>query len=185
MGRDTDPSIRQKLLEKVFQYLLEYGIQDLSLRPLAASIGTNARMLIYHFGSKEQMIVDALVLAQKLQMQALAQTPPPQNDVKTELIHLWQWFSHDDFLPFAKLLFQIEAQAMSGNELYLSFAQETLVGWAAFIQARFPNCDTTTAHVIVNMVSGLLLDRVIHQDKAKVDESFEAFADLISKNATL
>jgi len=53
-------SPREALLSAVADYLLENGLADLSLRPLASATGTSARMLIYHFGSKERLIVDAM-----------------------------------------------------------------------------------------------------------------------------
>ncbi|MEM6427961.1 MAG: TetR/AcrR family transcriptional regulator [Deinococcota bacterium] len=184
MGRDADPSIREGLLEQVLAYLLEHSLADLSLRPLAEAIDTNARMLIYHFGSKEQMIVDALALAQTKQLEALAQTPPPKTSAEAELQHLWQWFSSDAFLPFSKLLFEVEVQAFNGNELYLSFSQQTLNGWLQFVQSRFAGCDAITAHLIVSTFSGLLLDVVINNDVTKVNATFDAFAALIGPKLT-
>lgn len=179
MGRDSDPAIRQALLEHIFQYLLEHGLQDLSLRPLAKAIGTNARMLIYHFGSKEQMIVETLEFAQTIQLQALAQTPAPKASAEAELWHLWQWFTNDEFIPFIKLLFQVEAQALNGNTLYLSFAQRTLDGWRQFIQNRFDHCDAATANLITSTITGLLIDKVLHEDETRLNATFEVFIQSI------
>ena len=47
---------RDELLEATAAYLLRNGVAGLSLRPLAAAIDTKARLLIYHFGSKEQLL---------------------------------------------------------------------------------------------------------------------------------
>src|SRR2546422_10730222 len=65
MGRHPDPARRCELLSGVAGYLLEHGLADLSLRPLAAAIGTSPRMLLYHFGSKEQLVVEALAEARE------------------------------------------------------------------------------------------------------------------------
>jgi AcrR family transcriptional regulator len=40
--------------------VLEHGLIGLSLRPLAAELGTSDRMLIYHFGSKDELVADVL-----------------------------------------------------------------------------------------------------------------------------
>jgi AcrR family transcriptional regulator len=37
-------------------HALDTGIADLSLRQLAAAIGTSHRMLLYHFGSREGLL---------------------------------------------------------------------------------------------------------------------------------
>ena len=181
MSRDPNPTLKPALLEKVLVYLLEHGLADLSLRPLAKAAGTTARMLIYHFESKEQLIVAALSLMQDKQLAALGDSPPPQTSSKAELKYLWQWFSSPSFLPFVKLLFEIEAQAMNDNALYTDFSKQTLTGWVAFVQSRFADYDKTKATLIVNVFSGLLLDLLVTHDTERVTRSFEAFATLLEK----
>ena len=180
MGRDSDSAIKTSLLEKILEYLLANGIHGLSLRPLGDAIGTNARMLIYHFGSKEQLIVETLRLAQREQLAALGSSPKPEPSRQAELTSLWHLFTSDDFLPFVKLLFEVEIEAISGNALYVSFARQMLGGWVSFVQSRL-DCDATTANFIVNAFSGLLLDRLVTNDAQRVDASFEAFAALLDK----
>ena len=51
----TDPKAR--LLAAAMEYVAEHGVGDLSLRAIAAAIGTSHRMLIYHFGSKEGLLI--------------------------------------------------------------------------------------------------------------------------------
>ena len=180
MSRDPDPTIKPALLEKILVYLLSHGLADLSLRPLAEAVGTTARMLIYHFGSKERLIVEALALAQSKQLEALSSSPKPKSSTEAELTYLWQWFTSDEFLPFVKLLFEVEVQAMNGNALYTDFANRILDGWVAFVKSRLADCDTITATLVVNTFSGLLLDRLVTNDVERVDASFKAFASLVS-----
>src|SRR5688500_15223083 len=54
---------RQRLLDLVAGYCIEHGVADLTLRRVAEAVGSNNRMLLYYFGSKEQMIATALVAA--------------------------------------------------------------------------------------------------------------------------
>ena len=42
---------RTRLLDAAVAHAMVYGIADLSLRELAAAIGTSHRMLLYHFTS--------------------------------------------------------------------------------------------------------------------------------------
>ncbi|MDE2280697.1 MAG: TetR family transcriptional regulator, partial [Xanthomonadaceae bacterium] len=46
------PPRKDALIEPIVGYLLEHGLANLSLRPLATAIGTSARLLVYHFESK-------------------------------------------------------------------------------------------------------------------------------------
>lgn len=185
MGKDPDPTIKVALLQKTLHYLLEYGLQNLSLRPLAKALGTNARMLIYHFGSKEQLIIEALELAQQHQIEALTKRPKPKANSEAELMYLWQWFSSDNFLAFGKLLFEVEVLSINGNAHYRAFARQIFEGWVSFIQTRFKNCDAGTAHVIVNAFSGFLLDLLITNDARRVNASFKAFSALLIKGGNL
>lgn len=59
---------RADLLNASIEYLLENGVADLSLRPLAAKVGSKARLLVYHFGSKDALLTEAmLVIRERLQ----------------------------------------------------------------------------------------------------------------------
>lgn len=185
MGRDPDPTIKVALLQKILQYLLEHGVQNLSLRPLAKVLGTNARMLIYHFGSKEQLIIEALELAQQYQIEGLTKRPKPKANSEAELAYLWQWFSSDDFLAFGKLLFEVEVLGMNGNKHYSAFARQIIEGWVSFIQTRFNNCNASTANIIVNTFSGFLLDLLITNDTKRVNASFKTFSALLVKGRNL
>ena len=49
-------SRREDLLDQVTDHVLSQGLIGLTLRPLAAAIGTSDRMLIYHFGSRDALV---------------------------------------------------------------------------------------------------------------------------------
>lgn len=61
MGNETNE--RDRLLSLVADYCLDHGVGDLTLRALGQAIGTNNRMLLYYFGSKEELIAAALAVA--------------------------------------------------------------------------------------------------------------------------
>jgi len=51
---------KDSLLPLLASHVLEHGLQGASLRPLAKAAGTSDRMLIYHFGNKQQLLIDLL-----------------------------------------------------------------------------------------------------------------------------
>src|SRR5258708_33785604 len=72
------------LVEDLIGYLIRHGVADLSLRPMAAAAGTSARLLIFHFGSKERLLIEALDEMQARLQRSLADLlaggnggPPP------------------------------------------------------------------------------------------------------------
>ncbi len=51
------PSAREsELLERAYGYVLEHGLAGLSLRPLAAAIGSSPRVLLFLVGSKDGLV---------------------------------------------------------------------------------------------------------------------------------
>jgi AcrR family transcriptional regulator len=76
-------SPRQLLAAAAIAIAMQGGIADLSLRELAAAIGTSHRMLLYHFGSREGLprlpkvlkIERPDVMAGRVQVLAAGQAP--------------------------------------------------------------------------------------------------------------
>jgi len=56
----SGPSERARLLGLARDYVLEHGVVDLSLSELARGIGSNNRMLLYHFTSLDQILGAAI-----------------------------------------------------------------------------------------------------------------------------
>jgi AcrR family transcriptional regulator len=107
--------------------LIEQGLQDLSLRPLAKALGTSARMLIYHFGSKEQLIIEAVKNAQ-LKEQALLQNKMVSSKSSTKTLqNFWVRLSSDAVAPYARLLYDLEVLVMNGNKHYQAFATKSFM----------------------------------------------------------
>ncbi|MGV0800037.1 helix-turn-helix domain-containing protein, partial [Mycolicibacterium elephantis] len=56
MARPPDVERRQELLDAMVAEFARAGIGDRSLREVAAAIGTSHRMLLHHFGSRDELL---------------------------------------------------------------------------------------------------------------------------------
>lgn len=56
MGRTPDPRRKEELINNSVAYVLSHGVATLSLRPLAASLNTSARNLLYHFETSSRLL---------------------------------------------------------------------------------------------------------------------------------
>src|SRR3712207_3948033 len=66
---------RERLLSAVVEHLAAHGLGDASLRRLAEAVGTSHRMLIYHFGSMEGLLVEVVRAVEARQRAVLASLP--------------------------------------------------------------------------------------------------------------
>src|SRR5919112_2498729 len=64
---------RERLLAAAMEHVAEHGVGDLSLRGLAAALGTSHRMLIYHFGSREGLLIEVIRAVEEQQRAALTE----------------------------------------------------------------------------------------------------------------
>ena len=62
---------RDRLLAAAVDYAAQHGISDVSLRTLAAGLGTSHRMLIHHFGSKEGLLAAVVTEVERRQRDTL------------------------------------------------------------------------------------------------------------------
>src|SRR5437763_2686462 len=112
----TDKPPRQKLLDAAIEYVAQNGISDVSLRTLAAALGTSHRMLIHHFGSKEQLWVAIVRTVEARQRDLLAQIlPDPEQPIAEAMRAWWKHISDPALWPNERLFFEIYGQALQGR----------------------------------------------------------------------
>jgi len=107
-------SERERLLGLVAGYVLEHGIAELTLRKLGAAIGTNNRMLLYYFSSKEQLIEQALMAAStRFPGFAAAMTGlDGPGSLVERLDRCWAGIAAPENHPFHRLFFEVYGVAL-------------------------------------------------------------------------
>src|SRR5260370_38611063 len=60
MTRTVNEARPAQLLDAIVVYLVKHGVSELSLRPLAKAVRSSPRVLLYYFGSKEELVARAL-----------------------------------------------------------------------------------------------------------------------------
>ena len=106
---------RDRLLRLTADYVLKRGIDGMTLRGLGTAIGTNNRMLLYYFGSKEQLI--GLALAEAAQRfpaftAGMAALDDPGVPLADRLLAAWRGIAAPENLPFLQLFFEVFGQAV-------------------------------------------------------------------------
>jgi AcrR family transcriptional regulator len=178
---------RQRLLDAVIAHIATRGISDLSLRELAAAIGTSHRMLIHHFGGAEGLRVAVVRAVEERQREALAGVAPdPSLPLGDAMRAWWRHISDPALWPNERLFFELYGQALQGRpgtvEL-LDGIVDAWVGPAAEILAAYGVPEpVATARLGIAVTRGLLLDLLATGDRAAVDAAMEAHIALLESS---
>ena len=150
-------SRRDDLLDQVTDHVLEHGLIGLTLRPLAAAIGTSDRMLIYHFHSRDALVSDVVARATARavgEVEALPDAPT----VRSAVNRLWRAYCEQPLSSMLTLYCQAAASGLIGEEPYRSDARASNELWAAALRDYFRRSGAPAARVarIVTLVDSSL-----------------------------
>jgi AcrR family transcriptional regulator len=174
MGRPPNPEARADLLRQAAAYVLQHGLTDLSLRPLADALGVSARLLLYHFGSKEQLVVEVLGAIAAQQQTVLARVDPAA-DPDERFDVLWARLTSPELTPFLRSLFEVELHAIDGDGPYRQFANGAIRAWLGVVTAHLrEDVPEPTANFVLAALTGLLIDRFSTGDEERTNRAFRA-----------
>jgi AcrR family transcriptional regulator len=173
---------RQELLDRAGEHIAQRGISDLSLRELAAAIGTSHRMLIHHFGSKEGLWVEVIRAVEAQQRDALADLlPDPAADPAEAMRTWWRHISDPRLWPNERLFFEIYGQALQGRPGTEGLLDGIVDNWLDTITdiniaaGMAPDFARAQGRLGIAVTRGLLLDLLATGDRAGVDAAVEVW----------
>lgn len=147
-------------------YVLAHGLIGLSLRPLAKALGTSDRMLLYHFGTKDDLVAAILTESNDRAVAAVAALPPSP-DVRTAVLDLWSVASSAEYAPCTRLYVEAAALGLLGREPYAGMVREANGRWYAALVAHLTKSGVArpTAQRVVTVIDaafvGFQLDSVL------------------------
>jgi AcrR family transcriptional regulator len=168
---------RERLLAAAVEQAMQGGIADLSLRELAAAIGTSHRMLLYHFGSREGLLIAVARAVEEAQRAAV----PGWGVTPAEARRAWQHFSDPKLWPQERLFFELYSHALLGRPGTEGFLETVVEPWITYLAAQLAEAgaDQATARADarlgVAITRGLLLDLLATGDREGVTEAFERY----------
>ena len=175
MARPPDLERRQALLDAIVEEVAIRGIGDRSLRDVAAAVGTSHRMLLHHFGSRDELLLAIVDEVERRQMSMMRELPPDPADA---IAAMWASLRRPELRPFERLFFECYARGAQGEQPYAQMLPGAVHAWLA---------DTATAdpafvRLGLAVMRGLLLDLVGTDDRAAVDAAAQAFVDLVRRS---
>jgi len=174
---------KQELLEAAYRYVLDNGLADTSLRPLAKAIGSSPRVLLFLFGSKEGLVRALLARAREDELGYLAELRAARgtlDDLAAAGREVWSWLAAPAHRALLVLWVEGYARSLLGDPgPWAEFGRDTVGDWLQLLAERQParRRDTRDGEaertLLLAVLRGALLDLLATGDADRVTRAVE------------
>lgn len=173
---------RDELLDRAYQYVLEHGAADLSLRPLATAIGSSPRVLLFLFGNKDELVQALLARARQDELELLRSARGrDRGDLPAFAAELWTWLVADEHRPLLRLWVEGYARSLvEPHGPWAGFARATVNDWldvlalAQTTRQRRTAAGETQRTLVLAVLRGALLDLLATGDAERTSRAVAA-----------
>jgi AcrR family transcriptional regulator len=172
---------KQRLLAATINHLEDNGVADLSLRQLAERLGTSHRLLIYHFGTREGLLVAVVEEIERIQ-RAWLESLWERDMSPIELMRMsWERTCDPKLDRQLRLFVEIYGHVVQGRA-HTAPLLGTLIGaWMEPVTDVFKRIGMTTAQARVHArlhvatMRGLMLDLLTTGDLKAGQAAFDQY----------
>jgi AcrR family transcriptional regulator len=173
---------RQEILNAVIESCARSGVGKRSLRELAEDLGTSHRMLIHHFGSRDQLMVAVVQEVERRQAGAFEDL---EGDPAKVVERMWARLSDPTLWPFERLFFECYARGAQGEEPFTMLVPSAVHSWLELAAGHPAGGDPAFNRLGLAVMRGLLLDLVATEEREAVGEALAAFVALLRAGGTM
>ena len=186
MTRPVDLESRARLLERITDYIVKHGLHDLSLRPMAEAVDSSPRMLLYHFGSKEELV--STVLSGIRARQMLMFDAMRRSEIFTPAAvcgAAWATISDPAFAPSMHLFFEAYSIALRDPGRFPGFIDGAVEDWIVFLSQPLIASGMSKAEaraeatLILATYRGFMLDLAATGDRKRISAAFEKWMSYV------
>lgn len=186
MTRHPDLERKPALLEQIVDYLLDKPLASLSFRTLAKALDVSTFTLVYHFGSRAELLRDIVgaISSREVEMKgSFLQSEGTVDSYFQGLDTFWEWVVDPGHRQLQRLEF--EAAMMEAHDpLSHTFTRDLFARWQRngksqlMILGLSEENAEIESRLVVDTLFGLQYDLVINRD---VDRAGDAFARFVSQ----
>jgi AcrR family transcriptional regulator len=191
MSRTADAARRVELLDRAVDFVSAHGLSRLSLRPLAKALRSSPRVLLYYFGSKDELIVAIIRRGRARQQTTMANLKLSSDLAPGELMRmLWRQWTDAKHLPLMRLFFEVYALALSEPARFPGFLEGAIEEWLGALET----CSTLSGYtrddarafatMLIAAFRGFTLDLAATRDRQRVDEAVRLWIGMLDDFAT-
>ena len=175
-------SRKEELLDGALSYLVEHGMANVSLRPMAAQLGTSPRILMFHFKSKERLLQEVMEeLQARLQSSFVGITKSERRAVPP-LRSFWTWATEKRNLPYLRLIYEVQIIAAQNPKVYGPYLQKVSRDWQDVVLQNLSQSSRSEdlATLCIAVFDGLLLEMIMTGDRSRLTGALDKFIALAS-----
>lgn len=165
--------------------LARTGVVDTSLRELASRMDTSARMLVYYYGSKEQLILEVLTRQQRAAIPETDQLDLPNSIAAHRAWCFDDWYecTRGERRDSLRVVLQVFGAACGLDSPYREYTWDTLSLLTRNSKARLQalgmpdHVAETRSRIALAAFQGFIIEYFSAPDPTYVDETFARFVD--------
>jgi AcrR family transcriptional regulator len=183
-----DPRLTKKsankadeLLGRIIEIVRRTGLAGFSLDTLAPQLGTSSRMLVYYFGSKDELL-GRIVYALRNDIVDAFESQPTGTII--DAVDLW-WNHYRTNLTDMQFFFHLATRSFEEPDKFAEFSSTAVDLWVSYFHRSLQEVARTDgeAHALARLVlatlRGLMADLLITADVQRVEESLTEFKSLL------
>lgn len=178
MNRPTEPQKKEELLERCLVTAIEEGTLKFSINVIAQKIGTSGRMLVYHFGSKQELerqIIGLLETRLRENLWLIKDLLNKEVDsVAAPLLEMWRHLTSPEMHGLLKLTMELNQRAIQGEVETQVFLEQESQKWVDFLFTL--TNDKSIALSLFHLFQGAILDFLMTGNVQRGEQTIRAFA---------
>lgn len=170
---------KPELLHMATEYVLDHGVSNLTLRPLAAHLGVTITTVIRQFGSKQELV--QLIFEQISAKLVASLNEDPELAGQPAIViaeTLWErWLAIENRREFL-LFFELYGVALREREQYGWFFSSAVDEWVSLIsdtlqsEGYAADISQTKASALLALLRGLQMDLTATENEDRVTTAF-------------
>ena len=173
---------KNQLLDAIIDHLSREGLSRLSLRPLARVVGSSSRLLVFHFKSKERLILEVInELQTRIEKSFIAVAGAKEtNRIDIPLRRYWRWATNEKNLRYLWLLSEAHTLAAVNTQENTKYPSRPRLNWTDIFSSNLPDAvgDMGTRTLCRAVYAGLILE-LSAGDVEHTTRALEEFVQLL------
>jgi AcrR family transcriptional regulator len=174
----------EEQLGRIIEIVRRDGLASFSLDKLAPQLGTSSRMLVYYFGSKDELLGRIVYAVREDIVRQLESEP-----VGTISEAIDRWWQHYVANPTdMQFFFHLTSRSFEEPEKFEEFSSTAVELWSSYFlrslkgHVRSDTEAKAIARLVLATVRGLQGDLLISADKAHVERSLKVFKQVLQEH---